>query len=411
MLADIFFYAFEGLRRRKLRTLLTIIGIVIGVMAVVLLVTLGQGIDKAIKDQLSFFGDDIMQVAPGSPSSGGFSFLAASGSLTERDWKAVEKIPGIAIATPALGEQLTVGYKDETAQLMVSGLRSDFLKVFTAFEIGQGRANREGERGVAVVGNKFANDFWGTAKKRELVRLGDRIIVENHSFTIIGILKPASGGILAMADSGVYLTYEDGRDIFPSAIGNTEIVELDVKLAPGANSKEVEEQIKIVLDNEHRIKAPEDRDYNVVTSEQIQSTVGAITGGLTIFLLGIAAISFVVGAIGVANTMFMSVLERTREIGILKAIGANDATIRNIFLMESGMIGAMGGAVGVFLSYIIIEITKIIAAYLGIDLPIGVTLQIGILAILGAFLIGMIAGYFPSRSAAKKQAIESLRYE
>jgi putative ABC transport system permease protein len=411
MIADTFFYAFDGLKRRKLRSLLTIIGIVIGVMAVVLLVTLGQGVDKFIKDQLSFFGDDIMEVIPGSAGGGGFSFLTMSGSLTEKDWRAVQKIPGIAIATPVIGEQLSVQYKEETAQLMVAGLRSDYLKVFPAFEIGQGRVNKEGEQGVAVVGYKFANDFWGTAKKRERVRLGDRITVQNKSFTVIGILKPAGGGLLAVADSGVYLTFEDGRDIFPTAMGNTEIVEMDIRLAPGADPNTVDADIKRVLDNEHRIKAPEDRDYSVITSEQIKNTVGAITGGLTIFLLGIALISFAVGTIGVANTMFMSVLERTREIGILKAVGASDGTIRDIFLVESGLIGALGGTIGVLISYFLVELVKIVAAYLGTNLSIGVTLQVGILAIAGAFLIGMGAGYFPARSAAGKQAIESLRYE
>jgi putative ABC transport system permease protein len=411
MIADTFFYAFDGLARRKLRSFLTIIGIVIGVMAVVLLVTLGQGVDKFIKDQLSFFGDDIMQVIPGSAGGGGFSFLTMTGSLTEKDWMAIQKIPGIAVASPALGEQLSVDYKDETAQLMVAGLKSDYLKVFSAFEIGQGRVNKEGERGVAVVGYKFANDFWGSAKKREKVRLGDRIVVQNKSFTVIGILKSAGGGILAAADSGVYLTFEDGRDVFPTALGNTEIQEIDIKLAPGADPKTVESDIKRVLDNEHRIKTPEDRDFTVITSEQIQSTVGAITGGLTIFLLGIALISFAVGTIGVANTMFMSVLERTREIGILKAVGASDGTIRNIFLVESGLIGALGGAIGVLISFTLVEIVKIVAGYLGTNLQVGVTLQVGVLAITGAFLIGMAAGYFPSKSAASKQAIESLRYE
>lgn len=411
MIADTFFYAFDGLKRRKLRSLLTIIGIVIGVMAVVLLVSIGQGVDKFIKDQLSFFGDDIMEVAPGSASGGGFSFLTMSGSLTERDWKAIQKVPGVEIATPVIGEQLTAQYKEESAQVIVAGLKPDYLKVFTAFEVGQGRVNHEGEKGVAVVGYKFANDFWGTPKKREKIRLGDRIVVQNRSFTVIGILKPAGGGILAAADSGVYLTYEDGRDIFPTAIGNTEVQEVDIRLAPGADPKAVEAGIKKVLDNEHRIKAPEDRDYMVITSEQIMETVGAITNGLTIFLLGIALISFAVGSIGVANTMFMSVLERTREIGVLKAIGASDETIRNIFLVESGLIGAVGGAIGVLISYFIVEFARLIAAYLGSNLPIGVTLQVGILAIIGAFLIGMAAGYFPARSAASKQAVESLRYE
>ncbi|MFH0817845.1 MAG: ABC transporter permease, partial [Candidatus Micrarchaeota archaeon] len=406
MLLDILNYSIDGLRRRSLRSWLTIIGIVIGVMSIVLLVALGQGIDVAVRSQLSFFGDDVMQIDPGSANS----LFAASGTLTENDWHAVERVPGVEIATPVIGGSSTVQFKDETAVSMVGGLKPDYVKVYSAFEIGEGRLSREGESGVAVVGYKFANDFWGTKKDRQKVRLGSRIIVENRSFSVIGIMKPA-GGLLSTADLGVFVPYEESRDLFPSSRGNKRVEEIAVKLSKGANPKTVEADITRVLDNIHKIKSEDERDYKIITSEQIMSSVGNITGLLTGFLLLVAAISLVVGSINVANTMFMSVLERTREIGILKAVGADESVIRNIFVIESGLIGALGGLIGVILSYVIAGILEAIASFANVPLPLRITWQLVLFAMGVSFVVGMIAGYVPAKRAAKLGTVDALRYE
>ncbi|MFH1447793.1 MAG: ABC transporter permease [Candidatus Micrarchaeota archaeon] len=410
MIVDTFTYAFDGLKRRQLRSWLTIIGIIIAVMAIVLLVSLGQGIEVAIKDQLSFFGDDIISVAPGT-SADILSSFVPSGSLTEKDVKALQNLGSVKKVTYSIEEQGTVEFKSESAIMYVIGMNQELFEIFDTYEIEVGRNIKNGERGVAIVGYKFANDFWGTSKKREKIRLGGRVVIENRSFTVVGILKSQEGGLMSTADTVVFIPNEDARDILPIAIGNDEIQEMHVQLNEGVDPRVAEKEIKETLDRLHKIKNEDERDYQVITSEQIMQYVGAITGILTLFLLGAAGISLVVGSVGVANTMFMSVLERTREIGVLKAIGASDSTIRNIFLIESGMIGAVGGIIGVILSYMVEFILSAIARYAGFPLPLDITLDLVLGSILFAFFVGMVSGYFPARRAAKLQVVDALRYE
>jgi putative ABC transport system permease protein len=408
MLIDILKYSIDGLRRRSLRSWLTIIGIVIGVMSIVLLVALGQGIEVAIKSQLSFFGDDTLSLAPGSMSG---SFFATSGSLTDKDWKSIQRISGVAAAVPSLQEQAPMEFQGEEASSFVMGTTPEIMKVYKMLEMEEGRSFKEGEMGVAVVGNKFANDFWGTSKDRKEVRLGSKVMVSNRSYTVVGILKKQGGGVMASLDLGLYVPYEDARDTFETFKNNNELTEMYVKAKSASEVDAVEAEIKRVVDNNHRVKGDDDRDYMVITSKQIMSYVGNITSILTGFLLIVAAISLLVGSVNVANTMFMSVLERTREIGILKAVGADESVIRQIFVIESGLLGAVGGVIGVIASTILAKILELAASLFNVPLPLSITLDLVAFAIIISFLVGMVAGYIPARRAAQLGTVEALRYE
>ncbi len=405
---DIFSYSLDGLRRRSLRSWLTIIGIVIGVMAIVLLVALGQGIEVAVKSQLSFFGDDTMTIAPGSLSG---SLFATSGSLTDKDWKAVQRVSGVETAVPSLQEQALMEFEGEQAAAFAMGTTPDILKAFKMLEIEQGRAFNEGETGVAVVGNRFANEFWGTSKNRKKIRLGSKLIVANRTYVVIGILKKQGGGAASSIDLGLYVPYSEARDTFENFKNNNEITEMYVKARSAAEVDDTEVRIKQALDNLHRVKDESERDYMVITSKQIMSYVGNITSILTGFLLLVAAISLTVGSVNVANAMFMSVLERTREIGILKAIGADESVVHRIFVIESGLIGTVGGILGVVASTVIAKILEVVASFAGVPLPLNITLDLVLLSIAVSFIVGMIAGYVPARMAAKQGTVEALRYE
>ncbi len=410
-LRDIFSYSIDGLRRRSLRSWLTIIGIVIGVMAIVLLVALGQGIDAAVKSQLSFFGDDVIMVAPsGSPGGG---FIASKGGISENDWQELRKLSFVQYSSPILRGLAPVEYREGSAQLFVMGFTPEYTKVYasTGIDIESGRTLREGERGVAVLGYSIANEVWGTPKNRKKMRVGDTFLISNKTYTVIGIMKKSGGGITSIADAGIYLPYEDARDALPAFSANGKVSEIDIKVKKGFSMNAAENEIKRVLDIRHRIKIEDERDYRVQTSEQVQSIVGNITGLLTAFLGLIAAISLLVGSIGVANTMFMSVLERTREIGILKALGAGETVIRSIFLIESGLIGIVGGAIGVIISYVLAKLLEALASLAGVGLPLNITIELVTFAIAVSFFTGVLAGYFPARRAARMNAVDSLRYE
>jgi putative ABC transport system permease protein len=404
-------YSVDALRRRGLRSWLTIVGIVIGVIAIVLLVALGQGIESAVKNQLSFFGEDVVTIAPAGSAGGGF--LGSRGGITENDWLELKKLAFVQYSSPVLQSLASVEYRGDRSQLFIMGFTTEYTKVYASagFDIENGRMFKEGERGVAVLGYSIANELWGTAKNRKKMRVGDTFIVSNKTYTVIGIMKKSGGGLVSIADSGIYMPYEDARSALPVYSSNTQVSMINLKVKKGFSPTAIDSAIKQVLDLRHRIRNADERDYRVQSSEQVQSILGNITSLLTGFLLLIAGISLLVGSIGVANTMFMSVLERTREIGILKAVGADAPVIQQIFVFESGLIGAVGGVIGVAISYVLAKILEAIASFAGVGLPLEVTPALVIFAVSVSFFTGIIAGYFPARRAARMNAVESLRYE
>jgi putative ABC transport system permease protein len=404
-ITDIFNYSLDGLKRRKLRSWLTIVGIVIGVAAIILLVSLGQALDIFVRDQLSFFGEKTINIAP---VGGGF---ISKGKLTEKDFDAVSKVAGIEYISPIIQGAVPAQFKGESSQVYVLGFTTDFMKIYMNTELDIGREFTNAETGVVVIGNTIAYDFWGDAKKRDQMQLGSRLLLSNKSFTTVGILKKSDGLLSSIGNIAVYVPYDEARDIIPLYRNNNLLTRIDIKVKEGYSPKDVALEITRIMDNQHRIKGPDERDFRVTTSEQIQSTVGNITGALTYFLLAVAAISLFVGMIGVANTMFASVLERTREIGILKALGATDRTILSVFIFESALIGAVGGAIGVALSTLLVATLSLILTFAGFNLPLGVSLPLAASGILLAIVVGVASGYLPARRAAKMQAVEALRYE
>jgi putative ABC transport system permease protein len=402
---DVFQYSFDGLRRRKLRSWLTIVGIIIGVAAIVLLVSFGQALDFFVRDQLSFFGENTITI---SPIGGGF---ISKGTLTEKDFDAVKKLAGVEYASPIIQGAVPAQFKGDASQVYVLGFTTDFMKIYESTEIANGREFTDSESGAAVIGYTIANDFWGDAKKREVMQLGSKLILNNKSFTTIGILKKNGGLLSSIADIAVYVPYDQAREIIPLYKNNNQVTRIDIKVREGSNPNDVANEIKRVMDSRHRIKSPDERDYRVMTSEQIQRTVGSITFALSMFLLAISAISLLVGMIGVANTMFASVLERTREIGILKALGATDRSILSIFIFESALIGAVGGIIGVALSVMLVLTLSVILTLLGFSLPLGVSPFLALSGVGIAIFTGVASGYLPARRAAKMQAVDALRYE
>jgi len=209
---------------------------------------------------------------------------------------------------------------------------------------------------------------------------------------------------MAAAENIVYIPKEDGRKIMPRFSDNKDLTELHVKVKEGYNANDVAVDITDLLLRMHKVS--EDRkDFTVMTADYVAEQINAIMGALTLFLAGVAAISLAVGSIGVANTMFMAVLERTREIGVMKALGADNLTIMKIFIIESALIGLVGGAIGIAISVSL----SFILAYFG--MPSKVTLELVLFAGIFSLLVGIFSGYFPARRAAQLEAVEALRYE
>jgi len=400
MLRDLTEYAVMNLRRRSLRSWLTILGIVIGVLAIVTMVSIAEGLDLYIRSQLSIFGNDVISVQPGSLKAsltGGL--YGPQGMLTENDLEAIKRLSGVGIIGATIEGRTNVQYRDQTISLYSIGADANLFSDIYSYDIGSGRWMRENERGVAVIGYDIADSVFD-----EKIPIGRRIIIENKSFTVIGIGKKSGGGLMAVADTVVYIPREDARDIVPGFQGNKQLTEIHLKVTEGTNPQDVEALITKELLRLHKVRE-EKKDFTTITAAYVGEQVGNITAALGLFLGGIAAISLLVGSIGIANTMFMGILERTKEIGIMKAVGATNKMIMQIFLIESGIIGLVGGVLGLVFSYLI---SRLISE-LGVPSQIKPEVMIGALAF--SFIVGVVAGYVPAKNAAKLDAVESLRFE
>ena len=403
MILDYFKLAFRSLKGRSVRTWLTMIGIFIGITAVVSLISLGQGMQTSINYEFEKIGKNRIMIMPGSGQFGPSGGSMFTGKMTEDDLNVVRKIKGVDIATATISKDGRVKFKDKTEFMSIWGYDTDqdaeALTERTSFlDIEEGRQLKKGDKYKAVIGYNVAYD-----KFEKDVSIGDKLLIEDIEFKVVGIQKKAGTGV---HDSLVRIPIEQAREIYdePEEISTifalTELTE---------EPSEVAENINKGLRRHRDVKEGEE-DFTVQTAEQMIAQLNTILGVVTIFVVGIAAISLIVGGIGIMNTMYTTVLERTKEIGIMKSIGARNSSVLLIFLFESGILGLAGGVVGVLLGLGIAKIGELIAQKLGADIfhaSFSPLLIIGALAF--AYLVGTLSGILPARQASKMNPVDALR--
>ncbi|MCK5234226.1 MAG: ABC transporter permease [Candidatus Aenigmarchaeota archaeon] len=406
MISDYFSYAFKNLKHRKVRTWLTMIGIVIGIAAVVSIISLGQGLENVITGQFEDMGADKITIMPGSSifSAG----MTAIIPLNQKDYDAVKRTKGVLDIVGMIYLSPRVEYKDDSDYTFLIGLPLDpgSKRVFDSmqnFKIDYGRDLKDGDGNVIVVGSSVAEDDKLFEKG---VVLGSKITINGVDFKVIGVLKTLGN---EQDDRSVYINIERARDIF-DVEDKYDILFVQVK--PGFDVTEIAEDLEDALRKSRDLKEGEE-DFNIQTMEQLQESFGTIFSIVQWFLIGVASISIVVGGIGIMNTMYTSVLERTYDIGIMKAIGARNSDILMLFVIEAGTLGAVGGVFGVIVGgglAKIIEITAqnmlamdLLKAHLGVELLVG--------AVLFSFIVGMASGALPARQAAGMKPVDALRYE
>ena len=389
--------------RRKLRGWLTILGILIGITAVVSLVSLGQGLSGYVNEQFEKMVSDKIMITPGSSMAGMMG--GTDVKLTEDDLSAVQNVRGVKIAGGWLYSMTNIKFRDETKQTWVIGIPLDetheIVSSMLSFKILDGRDLKVGDKGKIVIGyNLYTGDFFDKG-----VKVGDTLIIKEQEFSVIGVVdKIGNPG----DDAQVYIAMDDAREIFNNP---DEYNMLMVQVVKGTDINSISEAIKKRLRNTRDVKEGEE-DFNVQTTEELMKTSLSILSIVQAVIVAIAAISLLVGGIGIMNTMYTSVLERTREIGIMKAIGARNSDILAIFLIESGMIGLVGGAIGALFGVALSKIAEFGAAYAGygiLKISFSPTLIIGVL--LFSFITGMISGITPAMQAARMKPVEALRYE
>lgn len=406
MLLDYFRIALSNLTRRRLRSWLTVIGIFIGIMAVVGLVSLSQGMENALLSEFKKLGTNRIVISPGGAALGPVGGSLSAAKFTEDDYDASSSVRGIDMSASIYSQSAYITFGKETKQEMVWGFpfdseRIEFYKTQSMFDIGEGRLLRPNDNYKAMIGWGTANEFFD--KK---IKVGNKIYINGIEFEVIGIHKKIGGLAGTASDNMIRIPKDTAREIFDES---EEVTAIFMRVREGFDVEDVAEDVKRRLRKFRDVKECEE-DFSVQTSAQLIAAFENVLGVVQAVLVGLAAISLFVGGIGIMNTMYTSVVERTKEIGIMKSVGARNSTIMIIFLIESGLLGLVGGVIGVALGLGIGKAAEIVAlqfditslqAYMGFPLIMG--------ALLFAFVVGAIAGTLPAIQASKLHPVDALR--
>lgn len=397
--------ALEGLKANKLRSILTMLGIIIGVGAVIAMVSMGLGVQQKVKDSLAGLGSNLLIVSPGANSpSGGVRLAAGSNiTLTNQDAKAIAReISGVSAVAPAVGQPCRLVYGRENWKTNVQGTTPEYMSIRNV-TLASGKffdSSDENSRArVAVLGQTVATNLFGNVNP-----VGKTVRIDSAPFRVIGVL--ASKGQSSMGQD------QDDTVIIPLTtaqerlMGITYLNSISIQVENDKILDKVQAGITNLLRTRHHLTSNADNDFTVRNMTAIMTTMQETTGTITLFLGAVAAISLVVGGIGIMNIMLVSVTERTREIGIRKALGATYRNILSQFLIEAIVISVTGGLLGILLG---------VGGARAISLVAGWNSVISPLAALAAFsvsvMIGLFFGIYPARKAARLDPIEALRYE
>ncbi len=413
-LTDAFKAAASGIRHARLRSFLTMLGIVIGIASVILLMAIGGSAQNLILSQVEGLGSNLIIIIPGGTNSGRFSSPAtAQGivikSLKQNDVDALRREPAIAAVVAEIRGQADVVYGDNDVTITYEGVTSNFFSVRN-FETAKGYPFAENDvnsfNHVTVIGSALANTLFGPT----INPLGKLIHIKNLSFRVMGVL-PKKG-------TGAFGIDQDNLVIVPISVGQKQMLGIDyytdiIVQANNAFSIDfTKSRVTSVLRGNHGIANANKDDFTIQTQEDILSLLGNITSIMTLFLAAIASISLVVGGIGIMNIMLVSVVERTKEIGLRKAVGATHKDILKQFLIEAVMLTAIGGATGILVGSLLTALTYVVLSHV---LATGWTFvlppQAIILAVAVSTITGLAFGIYPARQAAKKNPIDALRYE
>jgi len=411
--ADFFVIAIKSLFANKMRSALTMLGVIIGVGSVITLMSVGRGAQASITSTIEELGSNLIYVASQTPGVKGLAALqSATHSLTVDDAEAIlNRVPSVVDVVPVTENYVELSAGDEAIVAVIQASTPEFERVFN-YSAASGRfiSDRDvaSRRTVVVVGDKVAKDLFGDDDP-----VGQKVKISGHKFTVIGRLEAKGGQMMGVSMDAIIVvpitTYQ--AKLFPRQTirGENAVQSIAVQIASTDFTDEVTEDIAALLRKRHRIGEDEKDDFLIMTQEEMLGVVEQITGVFSIVLGAIASISLLVGGIGIMNIMLVSVTERTREIGVRKAVGAKRRDILFQFLFEAAAISFTGGGIGIIGGWLLSGLISQIDLG-GTTLRTVVSPDIVILAISVAVFIGLVSGIYPAIRAARLNPIDALHY-
>jgi len=395
--------AIAALKTNLMRTLLTMLGIIIGISSVILIVSIGQGAVAFITDELSSFGTNYFSINPGNNVMS--SFAGGTKNLTRADADAIENDASLTNIEEVFSNAMVsvkVSANDIDKKLLVQGVEHDVVSMYRPTMIYGDFFTEEDDieaKRVVVLGSKASETFFG----QKTNPVGERIQIDNKNFTIIGVMDSTSVMAGGMLNNSLYIPIEVA---LKQIEGNVTVQEIDISVKNTDIINQTIDDVERILRDRHNLKDGDENDFILQSFQDALSTVQTITNLLTMMVAAISAISLVVGGVGVMNIMLVSVTERTREIGLLKAIGAEEEDILVQFLVESIVISVIGGVIGIALGVAGAFLISSVA-----HIPFVLSIPAIIIAVGVSMGVGVIFGLYPARRAARLSPIDALRYE
>lgn len=408
--------ALQGLITNKGRSVLTTIGIVIGIATIVIVLSAGRGLESFILKQIESFGADTIEVEVKIPNVSDLEMTSSMVGGTEittlkkADFEAIKKLPNIDDYYAAILGQYKSVYKNQATRSMIFAVTASYHKIDVDTKIAEGRFFTEREDNaqsrVVVLGPEIKNRLFGGESA-----IGKTIKINQISFKVIGVTEARGNIMYFNFDKMIYMPLTTGQK---QLLGVNHVIYGLMSLNDATKAEETVADITALMKRRHGIPPGDDvskDDFRVTSMQEAIKMVGTITFGMTLLVLAIAGISLVVGGVGIMNIMYLSIVERTREIGLRKAIGASNSIIKAQFLTEALLITGIGGIAGIILGSILVVLINLGAKLQGYDFGMTVTLDAILLGFASAILFGVLFGLYPARKASELSPVDALRYE
>jgi putative ABC transport system permease protein len=406
-MGEILSMAIEALWSNKLRTGLTMLGVIIGIASVIAISSIGQGVQKNVEQQIQALGTDVLQIFPGAARSGNVrQGLGSSSTLTWQDAKAIqENAPSAQLVSAYLQRSAQVVYGGQNTSTSVYGTDLNYPdarnihpqegRFFTQEEL-------DNAKQVVVMGSTVLKNLFGEAANA----IGEKIRIQGEAYEVIGVMETKGSQGSFDRDDAAYipLTIMSARIVGNNALTGVSVSSILVKNSNQQQLEAAQFQVTNLLRLRHNIYPPEPDDFRITNQADIVNTFSTVVGSMTLMVVAIAGISLFVGGIGIANIMLVSVVERTREIGIRKAVGATYSAILSQFLAESVLISTFGGGIGMLSGISIAFGAATIFKFPFVISVLSVIIGFGL-----SFIVGLVAGVVPARNAAKLDPIAALR--